>query len=119
MKAEPIRRRFGRGITELQRSDVVTLARARVAGALLGVHDGVVRRLRTRRVDGGVVVVRSDRERDAPVRHRRLAVELGRATEVARGLVVVEAVEKANAMVEIDLRLGRSGRDRKVIVAET
>ncbi len=118
MEAEPIGRRLRRRIALRKRRDVVALALAGVGGALLGVLDGVVRRLRARGVDGRVVVVRPDRQRDAPVRHRRLRVELGRAAEVARGLVVIEAVEQANALVEIDLRVGVRRRDREVIVAE-
>src|SRR5690606_16678080 len=40
------------------------------------------------------------------------------ATEVARGLVMIEAVEERNPLIEIALRLGIGGRDREAVAAE-
>ena len=44
-------------------------------------------------------------------------IQLGRAPEVARRFVVIEAVQEPDAVVEVDLRFGVRGRDREVIGA--
>ena len=111
VKPLPVRLRIGRGIPLRQRTDVVPLALTAVRNPLDRLLHRVVRGRRARRVHLGVVVVRPDGEREAPVRHRRRRIELRCAAEVPRRLVVVETVEKGEPLVEVLLRLGVPGRD--------
>ena len=64
-----------------------------------------------------VVVVGAERERHAPVRHRGFRIELGRALERAERLLVVEAEEQRQALVEVLLRLGARSLDRVAVRA--
>jgi len=48
----------------------------------------------------GIVDVRAVRERDAPPRHRALRIEARRLLERLRRLVVVEAVDEAQPLIE-------------------
>ena len=77
----------------------------------------VVRRLLAVGVDVEVDV-RSERQRDAPVRHRRRGIELGGPAERADRLVVIERVDERQALIEELLRLGAFRGDRMVQPAE-
>src|SRR5690606_31076683 len=50
--------------------------------------------------------------------HRRGRIELGRAAEITRRLVMVEPVEQRDTLIEIDLRFRDLGRDREAVIAE-
>ena len=63
------------------------------------------------------VVVGTERPRDAPVRHRGLRIELGRALERADGFLVVEPEHQIKPLVEVALRLRARRRDGVVVVA--
>ncbi len=101
----PVRLRVGRRVALRQGAHVVRLDRAPVRETCESFLDGVVRGGRARLGHLGVVVVRADGEREPPVRHGRRGIELRGAAEVPGGLVVVEAVEKREALVEVLLRL--------------
>ena len=64
------------------------------------------------------VVVGTERPRDAPVRHRRLRIELGRALERADRFLVVEAEDQVEALVEVALRLGVRRRDGVMVIPQ-
>ena len=68
-------------------------------------------------VAGGIVVVRAYRFSHSPVRHGQLGIELGGALKGTRGLIVVEGVNLAQALIEKLLRLRILGRDRMMQVA--
>ena len=65
-----------------------------------------------------VVVVRAERERHAPVRHRRFGIQGRRTLERPKRLLVIEAVEERQALVEEPLRVGNDGRDGTVVRAK-
>ena len=65
----------------------------------------------------GIVVIRPYRFCHAPERHRQLGVELARALERARRLIVIERVNLAQSLVEERLRLRVLRRDRVMPVA--
>src|SRR5437763_992039 len=82
-----------------------------------------LRRKRARTRDGVVggdlafgvnveVDVGAERVRDAPVSHREVGVQISRALKGAHGLVVVEGVDEAQALIEELLRLRVLRRDR-------
>src|SRR4030095_13435082 len=56
-------------------------------------------------IDRRVVVVRTDRQREPPVRHRRRGIELRRASEEAEGFDLVVALQQEEALIEELLRL--------------
>ena len=78
----------------------------------------VMRVLETVRV-GGIVVVRSDRLGDAPVGHRQLGIEFGGMLKRARGLVVIEAIDEAQSLIEELLRLRIVRGDRVMKIAQS
>src|SRR5690606_20403949 len=105
-------------VTLRQRLDQGALHRSRRGGMLLRPRHGLPRLLRTRRRNGRIIDMRAAGERDAPMRHGAGRIEPRRLLEGADGLAMVEAEEKAEALVEIALRPGRAGRDRARVIAE-
>ena len=65
-----------------------------------------------------LVVVRSDRVRLAPVRHRAVGVSLCRTSEAAQRLLVVEGVTPDQPAIEPGLRSGRTGLHREGVGAQ-
>ena len=113
------------GVPLHQRLDVRALARpstrlragGRVCQERLCALRCVVGRLLARGIDVEVDV-RTERERNPPMRHRRGGVELRRAAERADRLVVVEAVDERQTLVEELLRLAALRRDGMIQFAE-
>ena len=70
-------------------------------------------------VAGGIVVVRAHRLGDSPVGDRKFGVEFGGALEGTRGLVVIEGIDQAQALVEELLGLDILGRNGVMKIAQT
>jgi hypothetical protein len=106
-----------RAVALRQSPDVVALR----LGGLLGQLQGLAQRLVSRLpllVVRVKVVVRSLRQRDAPVRHRQAGIEVGSAGEGPPGLVVVEGVKQDQPLVEELLRLGAARRHGMVMASK-
>ena len=100
-------------------SDTSARDRRRASGVLRRLLQGLPGNRRPRLGHHRQVVVRAHSERDAPVAHRALRIELCRFRERARRLVVVERPEKPHSLIEISLRRRRIGADRAVEVAQS
>ena len=107
------------GITMAERLDQVALHRRRVFGVFLRELQFLPGQLRGRRRDEREVDVRSAGERDAPMRHGAFRIEPRRFLKRSDRFAVIETVIKGEALIEITLRLGRIGRDRSRVGAET
>ena len=105
-------------ITLDDRLDVGALCRRRRRRERQRPLRGVVRVLLPGRVDVEVDVW-TERQRDAPERHRRGWIEQSGAPERADGFVVVECIHKRQALIEELLGVLALGGDRVMRVAET
>ena len=70
-------------------------------------------------VDLPFVVIRSPSQRDSPIRHGALRIELGGIAERARGFLVIECVHQREALVEIALRQGIGSGDGMMQLAKS
>src|SRR5437016_13092066 len=68
---------------------------------------------------GGVVIVRPYCLGDSPVRHRQLGIKLRSMLERPRGLIVIERIDEAQALIEELLRLRALRRDRMMKFAQS
>ncbi len=108
-----------RDVAHRQGLDVRPLVVGRSRRKRKGLFDLGARLLQPVRLRLGVVVVGAERERHAPVRHRRLRIELGSARKGAVRLLVVEAEEEHDALVEVPLGLCARGPDRVPVGAHS
>ena len=106
------------GIAVRKCTDQRLLYRCCMSGIALRELHGVESDLRARLHHDRQVVVGSNCECHAPVAGRALRIEFGGAREGARRLVVVECPEKAHALVEVLLCLGRARRNFAVESAQ-
>ena len=67
---------------------------------------------------GGMIVVRTQRQGDPPVRHRRLRIQFRRASEQARRLVMIETENQRQPLVEELLRHRRFRGNGVTVVAK-
>ena len=102
------------GVTVTEGADEVLFDGRSRGCVLLCPVECVPRNLRTRFGHDRQVVVRADRQRDAPVAHRARRIERRGLGKRPRRLVVVEGPEQPHALIEIPLRLWRRGRDSAV-----
>ena len=114
----PVRFRVRRPVALRQRADVVLLASTCLRRALKRLLHGVVSGFRAGLINRGIVVVRPDGKREAPVRHGGFRVELRGVAKITRGFVVVETVEKRQSLIEVGLCFSALCRDRMVVVAQ-
>ena len=82
---------------------------------LQGALHRFIRRLFTIGIDV-LIDVRSQRQGDSPLRHRRRRIELGGSRERSHRLIVIERIDERQALVEVFLRF-RAGRLNRVMDA--
>ena len=93
------------------------LVRFRAAGQLLGLLHRGVGRLGLLGV-GRQVVVRTQRQGDAPLGHRAVRIDLRRHAKRANRLGVIECVHQPQTLVKVLLRHRIAGCDRVAMVAQ-
>ena len=67
---------------------------------------------------GGIVVVRTNRLRNSPVRHCQLGIKLGSTLERTSRFVMIEGVDQPQALIEELLRLRILCRNRVMQIAQ-
>jgi hypothetical protein len=111
---------IARGIGDVPFSQSVNEAPLHVAAAALALLGFGEVRVGLLQAIGGrsVVDVRTERERHAPMRHRRCSILRGGELERLERLFVIEAVQKRQAFIEKLLRIRVRGLDHTVIRTE-
>src|SRR6266404_7556374 len=106
------------GIADHQGVDVGPLRLGRGFFQCHGTLDGIIAGALTLRINRQIVIW-SEGQRDAPMRHGKSGIQLRRAHERTPGFVVIKPVNEVQSLIEKLLRLLVLCRNRMVNVAET